>query len=102
MTVIDTSAIVDFLLGTGVTAAVQELFERERELAAPDLLVFEVLAPSSVLRERAWELRRNLTMADAIFVTLAERLREPLATKDPALAREGTKHTASPVVTLTG
>jgi predicted nucleic acid-binding protein len=41
--------------------------------------------PSTALRERAWELRENFTAADALFVSLAERLGEPLATKDRSL-----------------
>ncbi len=44
MTVIDTSGVVDFLLGVGVAKQVETLMTREGELAAPDLLVFEVLA----------------------------------------------------------
>jgi predicted nucleic acid-binding protein len=44
VTVLDTSAVVDYLLGDGVAADVQRLFERERVAAAPDVLVFEVLA----------------------------------------------------------
>ncbi|HEX4437830.1 MAG TPA: type II toxin-antitoxin system VapC family toxin [Solirubrobacteraceae bacterium] len=44
------------------------------------------LYPSLPLRLRAWELRSNLTAADGLFVALAERLDEPLATKDLALA----------------
>ena len=118
MTVVDTSAIVDFLIGDGVAEHVESLMVQEGELAAPELLVFEVLAvlrrhtlrghiaetraagalhdlgdlpldltPALPLRRRAWELRHNLTAADAIFVALAERLGEPLATKDSALAR---------------
>lgn len=50
MTVIDTSGVVDFLLGTGAAKQVQTLMEHEGELAAPDLLTFEVLA---VLRREA-------------------------------------------------
>ena len=99
MTVLDSSAIVDFLLATGVSAAVQGLLEEEREVAAPDLVVMEVLAvlrreasrdltaerasaavhdlgdvgvtlfPSLALRDRAWELRRNFTIADALFIS---------------------------------
>lgn len=44
MTVLDTSAVVDYLLGAGVAQQVQELIGAEGELAAPDVLVFEVLA----------------------------------------------------------
>lgn len=44
MTVLDTSGVVDYLLGAGVAKQVQELMNAEGELAAPDMLVFEVLA----------------------------------------------------------
>ena len=44
MTVLDTSAVVDYLLGTGVAEQVRELMSAEGELTAPDVLVFEVLA----------------------------------------------------------
>jgi predicted nucleic acid-binding protein len=44
VTVIDTSGIVDFLLGVGVAQQVETLMELDGELAAPDLLTFEVLA----------------------------------------------------------
>ncbi len=44
MTVLDTSAVVDYLLGTGVAQQVHTLFGDEGELAAPDVLIFEVLA----------------------------------------------------------
>lgn len=132
MTVIDSSGIVDFLLGTGVAREVEGLLEREGELAAPDLLVFEVLAvlrreaarelpetraagavgdlgdvalalfPSIAVRERAWSLRRNFTIADAVFIALAEQLDEPLATKDGQLAREAVKHADADMVLLGG
>jgi predicted nucleic acid-binding protein len=44
------------------------------------------LFPSLPLRRRAWELRDDLTAADALFVALSEALGEPLATKDRTLA----------------
>lgn len=44
------------------------------------------LFPSLALRERAWELRESMTAADALFVALADRLGEPLATRDRGLA----------------
>lgn len=44
------------------------------------------------LRRRAWELRENLTAADALFVALAEYLGEPLATKDGGLAAAAHEH----------
>jgi predicted nucleic acid-binding protein len=123
VTVIDTSAVVDLLLGVGVAKHVEGLMANEGELAAPDLLVFETLAvlrrealrggiaedraasavedlgdlpielfPSLPLRRRAWALRHNVTVGDALFIALAEQLDEPLATKDGALAAEAAKH----------
>jgi len=50
VTVVDTSGVVDFLLGLGVAREVEALVSVEGELAAPDLVVFEVLA---VLRREA-------------------------------------------------
>lgn len=44
MTVLDTSVVIDFLLADGVAAGVEELLAGEGAAAAPDLLVFEVLA----------------------------------------------------------
>lgn len=58
MTVLDTSAAVDFLLGGGVAEEVLALLSSEGELAAPDLLVFEVLA---VLRRQT---RRGVLAED--------------------------------------
>lgn len=131
MTVIDTSGVVDFLLGVGAANEVHGLMEVEGELAAPDVLAFEVIAvlrrealrgalaesraaaavgdlgdlpvelfPSLPLRERAWSLRENLTVADALFIALAERLDEPLATKDGALIAGAGQHTSVALVKL--
>jgi predicted nucleic acid-binding protein len=131
VTVIDTSGVVDFLLGVGVAKHVERLMESDGELAAPDLLIFEVLAvlrreahrgsiadsrataavedlgdlpielfPSLPLRQRAWELRSNLTVADALFAALAEQLGEQLATKDDGLVTEVTKHSTLTVLRL--
>ena len=131
MTVLDTSAVVDFLLGTGSARAVRELLAGGPAPAAPDVVVFEVLAvlrrevargslppdraagavadlgdldlelfPSLSLRGRAWELRENLTVADALFVALAEMLEETLATKDSALARTARGQTGITVVVV--
>lgn len=131
MTVLDTSAVVDFLLGTGSARAVRELFAGGPAPAAPDVVVFEVLAvlrrevargalppdraagavadlgdldlelfPSLSLRGRAWDFRENLTVADALFVALAEMLGETLATKDSALARTACRETGITVVVV--
>jgi predicted nucleic acid-binding protein len=132
VTVVDTSVVVDFLLGTGVARDVLAVMEREAQLAAPDLLAFEVVAvlrrhalrhglderraeaavadlgdlpielfPGLSLRHRSWELRHNLTTADAMFVALAEQLGEPLMTKDSALATAAAEHADVDVVLLT-
>jgi predicted nucleic acid-binding protein len=116
VTVLDTSGVVDFLLGEEATADVERLLD-QGPVAAPDLLVFEVLAvlrrlthrgdidagrasaavddlgdfpvelfPSLPMRRRAFALRESLTAADALFVVLADVLDEPLATKDSGLA----------------
>jgi predicted nucleic acid-binding protein len=50
VTVLDTSAVVDFLLGVGVAGQVEALMIEEGEVAAPDLVVFEAIA---VLRRQA-------------------------------------------------
>jgi predicted nucleic acid-binding protein len=131
MTVLDSSGAIDFLLADGAAEQVGELLEREGELAAPELLVFEVMAvlrrdtlrgaleprraraalddlgdlsvelfPALPLRSRAWELRDNLTAADALFVSLAEQLGEPLATKDHGLATIARAQTSIEVIEL--
>jgi predicted nucleic acid-binding protein len=42
--VLDSSAVIDYLLGIGVADDVDRLLARERSADAPDLLVFEVVA----------------------------------------------------------
>jgi len=44
VTVIDSSAVIDLLLSTGVAVEVQAIIRDGAEVAAPDILVFEVLA----------------------------------------------------------
>ena len=131
MTVLDTSAAIDYLLADGVAEQVGALLSDSGPAAAPDLLVFEVIAvlrrdvarghlgegrargaiedlgdlavdlfPTLALRTRAFDLRQNLTAADALFVALAEQLDEPLATKDGSLAKAARKHTGIAVVQL--
>lgn len=131
MTVVDTSGVIDYLLADGVAEEVGGLLTAQGPAAAPDLLVFEVLAvlrravlrgelsaerangalddlgdlavelfPSLPLRRRAFELRDNLTAADALFVALGELLEEPLATKDAALAAAAREHADIDVMLL--
>lgn len=131
MTVLDTSVVIDYLLATGTASQVEALLLQTGSAAAPDLLVFEVLAvlrravgraevdlararaaiddladlsldlfPTLPLRHRAFDLRRNMTAGDALFVALAETLDEPLATTDRALAAAARAHSAAEVVLL--
>jgi len=131
VTVLDTSGAIDYLLGDGAAGEVAELLEEAPGGAAPDLIVFEVLAvlrrdvsrgelsadraaaavddlgdaalemfPTLALRDRAWDLRANMTAADALFVALAERLDEPLATKDAGLAAAAEAHSSSSTILL--
>lgn len=131
MTVVDTSGVVDVLLGSGSAPHVERLIAAEGAVAAPDVVVFETLAvlrrmalreeapelrlsgavadlgdlslelyPSLPLRSRAFELRRNLTTGDALFLALAEQLGEPLATKDRGLADAAEHHGVVDVVRL--
>jgi predicted nucleic acid-binding protein len=44
VTVLDTSAVIDYLLAAGVATRVEDLLSGGAPAAAPDLLVFEVLA----------------------------------------------------------
>ncbi len=52
------------------------------------------------LHERAWELRHNLTAADAIYSALAETLGASLLTTDGALARAVSRHTEADVLAI--
>jgi predicted nucleic acid-binding protein len=114
--VVDTSAVVDALIGGPAPALVSRLADGA-DLHAPHLIDVEVLHvlrrlvrsevlseeraldarhdfddlrllryAHSPLTERAWELRHNVTAYDAMFVVLAEALRAPLVTCDAALA----------------
>jgi predicted nucleic acid-binding protein len=131
VTVVDTSAVMDYLLGAEASAEVGSLLARERVVAAPDLLVFEVLAvlrrqtlrgairadrvhgaindladlqmdiyPTLPLRQRAWDMRQNVTAGDGLFIALAERLGEPLLTKDQALATAARAHANIEVIVV--
>jgi predicted nucleic acid-binding protein len=45
------------------------------------------LHPFRYYAERVWELRNNLSVYDAWYVALAERLEQPLITRDAAILR---------------
>jgi predicted nucleic acid-binding protein len=116
--VVDASAIVEVLLRTPATKAIENrLFDRRQTLHAPHLLDIEVAQvirrygatgvlddergrealtdladfpahryPHDVLLMRVWELRRNFTAYDAVYIALAEALDAPLLTCDRRLA----------------
>jgi predicted nucleic acid-binding protein len=71
------------------TAAIRDLGDLRLELTA-----------SIKLRERAWDLRHNLSAADALFVALAERLGEPLATRDRRMAAAAREHAGVETIEL--
>jgi predicted nucleic acid-binding protein len=57
-------------------------------LAHADLAALAIdLVPWHLLADRAWELRRNLTIYDATYVALAGYLDVPLLTLDERIAR---------------
>ena len=66
MTVFDTSVVVDLLLGSGTGPAAAELVRAERIVAAPDVVVLEVLAVlrRSVVRREFAEERAAFAVDD--------------------------------------
>lgn len=118
MIVLDTSALLELLLGTRDRARVASRVASAAVLNAPHLIDVEVLHvlrryerggvipsaraevalralgaldldrhPHEPLLRRAFELRKNLTAYDAIYVALAEALDAPLVTRDERLVR---------------
>lgn len=116
MIVVDTSAIIDILIGTPDARLVRRV-EAEATLHAPHLIDIEALStlrrlvtlgeltvdqasqmrvhfselsvrryPHHHLSERIWQLGDNLTPYDATFVALSEALEVPLITCDAGLA----------------
>ena len=70
------------------TAHAGELSQDLASIAHADLVDLRVaLFPYAPLAPRMWELRANLTLYDAWYVALAERLGAGLATLDGRLAR---------------
>jgi predicted nucleic acid-binding protein len=66
----------------------RELEDGRARQAVDDLASLRIRRWSHVpLRERVWELRRNVTAYDAVYIALAERFDCPLLTCDARLAR---------------
>ena len=63
---------------------IDDLHGRESMADLADMLIRRY--PHSVLLPRVWELRRNLTAYDALYVALSEALHAPLVTRDRRLA----------------
>jgi predicted nucleic acid-binding protein len=75
-------------------ALVTELTSRRGEEALDDLLALPVTRyPSAALVRRAFALRENFTLDDALYVALAEGTGEQLLTTDRKLARAVDRHT---------
>jgi predicted nucleic acid-binding protein len=65
-----------------------EIQAEEADAAIDDLLALDLQRHShEVLLERAWQLRKNTTPYDAVYVALAEALDAPLFTCDARLAK---------------
>lgn len=84
--------VAPHLIDVEVASAWRRLFaagnldERRVALALADLRALRIeRAPHGPLLERCWELRHNLTVYDAVYVALAERLDVPLLTGDARL-----------------
>lgn len=124
MVVVDSSAVIEFLLDADAFPAIARVM-REDELHAPHLIDLEVVhslrhavfgkrltedrAAAAIadflalpidrhahehLLPRIWQLRDNASAYDASYIALAEFLDVPLITRDRALSRSPS-HTAT-------
>ena len=95
------------LLNAEVLHALRRL-EARHELSADraaeavhDLSTLPIVRyPTIPLVERAWQLRKNFTAYDAIYVALAEALATSLVTADQHLAKAARAHTSVEVIAL--
>jgi predicted nucleic acid-binding protein len=69
VTVLDTSGVVDFLVGDGAFDHVASLLNREAPVAVPDLLIFEVVA---VLRRQVQHRSLDPTRAQLAIEDLGD------------------------------
>lgn len=78
-----------------------ELAAERSAKAVLDLSVMPIARyPTIPLLERAWQLRKNFSAYDAIYVALAEALETSLVTADQHLAKATRTHTTVEVITL--
>ena len=74
-------------------AAVGEIEEQRGSEALADLADFPIRRyPHDFLLTRVWNLRRNFTAYDAVYVALAEALNARLLTRDQRLAAAVRRH----------
>lgn len=82
--------LVDAEVGNALRRGVRmgKISERKARAALNDLLEMKLQRISHhLLADRAWDLRRNLSFYDALYVALAEALDTPLLTLDARLAK---------------
>ena len=76
-----------------------EIDEARRRLALADHRDMPIHRyPHDLFLPRVWELRRNLTACDAVYVALAEGLNAPLLTSDHKLAKAVRRHSGARLV----
>ena len=74
-------------------AGAGDIDEERGRAALADLVDFPIRRyPHTFLLARAWDLRRNFTAYDAVYVALAEALDAPLLTRDQRLAAAAKRH----------
>jgi predicted nucleic acid-binding protein len=116
LVVIDASAVINQLIGGEAAASVaHHTAHGDEDLHAPHFVDLEVLKAlrrvgarqplldflelpieryaHTLLLPRIWELRKNFSAYDGIYVALSEILEAPLLTSDKRLARATRKHT---------
>ena len=103
-----TPAHVPHLLAVEVTHALRRLVATMAISSAEAQEALVLLGQLDVQRwdhepmlRRAWQLRENLTIYDAMYVVLAEALEVPLLTTDRRLAGSSGHHARIEVVTAT-
>lgn len=74
-------------------AAAGEIDGERGRAALADLADFPIRRyPHDLLLTRVWDLRKNFTAYDAVYVALAEALDAPLLTRDRRLAAAARRH----------